>query len=282
MNTIRSEGKTGFQPVSPPRSAKQPLVSIIVATYNCGATIEETIRSVTEQEFPAKELIIIDGGSTDNTLDVIKNHDQMVDYWISEPDRGVYDAFNKGIDQARGTWLYFLGGDDRFADREVLQRIFSRPRRGKMIYGNVLLEGENSLRKTQRVYDGEFTKTKLCMRNICQQAIFYHHSLFNILGKFDLKYPVLADYAFNLRAFAALETEPHFVDITVAVFWKDGLSGQYTDRAFEQDRPALIKKLFGLPYYLFFSGIKYSICLVVRGAELIGLKTKWQNKKTPD
>jgi glycosyltransferase involved in cell wall biosynthesis len=254
-------------------------VSIIVATYNCGATIEETILSVTEQEFPAKELIIIDGGSTDDTLDVIKNHDQVIDFWSSEPDRGIYDAFNKGIARACGEWLYFLGGDDRFADREVLRRIFSRPLNGKIIYGNVLLEGEGPMKRTDNLYDGRFTPLKLCLRNICQQAIFYHKSLFSSLGPFELKYPLLADYAFNLRAFAERETKPLYINTVIAVFWNEGLSGQKVDPVFEQDRPALVKQLYGFPYYLFFSAIRLSIRMVIWGAGSIGLKTKWRNKK---
>jgi hypothetical protein len=122
-----------------------------------------------------------------------------------------------------------------------------------MIYGNVLLEGEGPLKRKNRIYDGKFTKSKLCLRNICHQAIFYHKSLFDDIGIFELKYPILADYAFNLKAFAAESTKPHYIDTLIAVFWKDGLSGQYTDLAFEHDRPALIKELYGFPYDLFLS-----------------------------
>jgi glycosyltransferase involved in cell wall biosynthesis len=212
-------------------------------------------------------------------LDIIKNHARAIDYWLSEPDRGVYDAFNKGIDQARGTWLYFLGGDDRFADDHVLQRVFCRPPKGKMIYGNVLLEGAGPMKRKNKVYDGKFTKAKLCLRNICQQAIFYHHNLFDTLGKFDLKYPILADYAFNLKAFAAEGTKPHFVDTSIAIFWNEGLSGQTIDPAFEQDRPALIKDLYGFPYDFLFIGVKSAIHLLVWFTGLVGLKTRWRHKK---
>lgn len=276
---MRSECGTRFNTVLTEQTYAQPMVSVIIATYNCNGTIEQTLQSVTRQDFTSKELVIIDGGSTDGTLDILKKHDHVIDCWISEPDHGVYDAFNKGINLARGQWLYFLGGDDRFSDENVLQRIFSRPIKGKLIYGNIMLEGDGPLKKTNMVYDGNFTKYKLCLRNICQQAIFYHKSLFNTLGTFDLKYPVLADYAFNMKAFAAKGTEPHFVDTLIAVFWNEGLSGHHTDIAFENDRPALVKHFYGFPYYLFFISVKYSIRLVVWITTLVGLKTKWQNKK---
>jgi glycosyltransferase involved in cell wall biosynthesis len=282
LNIPHGEAGSTAKSDTPTRAPIVPLVSIIIATYNCATTIEQTIRSVTSQDFVGLELIIIDGGSNDGTLDIIKNHARAIDYWLSEPDRGVYDAFNKGIALAHGTWLYFLGGDDRFADDHVLQRVFSRPLKGKMIYGNVLLEGAGPMKRKNKVYDGKFSKAKLCLRNICQQAIFYHHSLFDTLGKFNLKYPILADYAFNLKAFAAEGTKPHFVDTSIAIFWDEGLSGQYTDLAFEQDRPALVKKFYGFPYVFLFIVVKNIISLVVWVAKIVGQKTKWRNKREKD
>lgn len=256
-----------------------PLITIIVAVLNGRETIRQCIETVNNQTYLYKELIIIDGGSTDGTVEILKDNKDKITYWESMLDRGIYHAFNKAIKHARGQWLYFLGGDDRFSDENVLQRIFSRPIKGKLIYGNVLIEGDGPIKRTNMVYDGNFTKYKLCLRNICQQAIFYHKSLFNTLGTFDLKYPVLADYAFNMKAFAAKGTEPHFVDTLIAVFWNEGLSGHHTDIAFENDRHALVKHLYGFPYYLFFISVKYSIRLVVWITDLVGLKTKWQNKK---
>lgn len=279
MNILRSKGGSRLKTGTTEQTPEQPLVSIIIATYNSSNTIEQAIRSLISQDFTSRELIIIDGGSTDGTLDIIKKHEQVIDYWLSEPDQGIYDAFNKGIDLARGDWLYFLGSDDRFFDKKILHRIFSQPVKGKMIYGNILLEGHGPIKRTNNVYDGKFTKYKLCLRNICQQAVFYHKSLFENLGKFNLKYPVLADYAFNMKAFAAEGTEPHFVDTIITVFWNEGLSGQHTDIAFEHDRPALVKQLYGFTYYLFFIAVKYSINLVVWTSALLGLKTKWHNKR---
>ncbi len=279
MNNPQSTTGTSSESAATEQTSLTPLVSVIIATYNCHATIEQTIQSVISQDFAGKELIIIDGGSTDGTREIIKKHDQAIAFWSSEPDRGVYDAFNKGIARARGEWLYFLGADDRFIDETVLGQIFARPLPGKMIYGNVLLEGTGPIKRNNCVYDGKFTKLKLCLRNICHQAVFYHKSLFATLGNFDLQYPVLADYAFNLKAFAAEGTEPHYLETLIAVFWNEGISGHHTDGAFERDRPALIKQHCGFPYYLFFIGVKYAIRFVILVTGLLGIKTKWQHKK---
>ena len=86
-----------------------PLVSIITVVYNGHRTLEETIQSVVNQNYPNIEYLIIDGGSTDGTMEILKKYDDTIDYWISEPDKGVYHAMNKGIEIAQGEWLYFLG-----------------------------------------------------------------------------------------------------------------------------------------------------------------------------
>ena len=111
---IRSSGK--LKATSP----GAPLISIITAVLNGDKTLERTIQSVIDQDYKNIEYIIIDGGSTDGTLDIIKKYDHAIDYWMSEPDEGIYDAFNKGIQISSGEWIYFLGADDYFVDQNVL------------------------------------------------------------------------------------------------------------------------------------------------------------------
>lgn len=102
---------------------KTPLISIIIPTYNCENTFTIALKSVLSQDLEEKEIIIVDGGSSDGTLDLLNKYDQQIDYWISEPDNGIYDALNKGIDLANGEWLYFLGSDDKLYDNHVLTDI---------------------------------------------------------------------------------------------------------------------------------------------------------------
>lgn len=108
---------------SKPKS-KTPKISIITIVLNNRIFLEHTIQSVSDQVFKNYEYIIIDGGSTDGTKELIKDSAGKIDYWVSEPDRGIYDAMNKGAKLAKGEWLLFLNAGDRFANPEVLSDIF--------------------------------------------------------------------------------------------------------------------------------------------------------------
>ena len=87
-------------------------ISVITATYNSGVYLEDSIKSVIQQKDDNLEYIIIDGGSKDNTVDIIKKYSQYISYWVSERDNGIYDAWNKGVKKATGDWILFIGGDD--------------------------------------------------------------------------------------------------------------------------------------------------------------------------
>lgn len=238
-NTARIEGGKRCRVFSKETIGELPLVSIITAVYNGNTTIEETIKSVINQNYPNFEYLVIDGGSTDRTVETLKIYDDAIDYWVSEPDKGVYDALNKGIDLAKGEWLYFLGADDQLFDKNVLQIFFSKPHDTKLVYGNVL-------RASSGLYDGPSSRWKILYRNLCQQGTFYHRDLFIALEKFDPKYPILADWFFNLRAFAGKNTKPIFIDSIVALYSDAGMSTVNVDNAFFKDREKNIRKLFGL------------------------------------
>lgn len=101
----------------------QPLISVITVSYNAAMTIELTIQSVLQQAYSRVEYIIIDGGSTDGTIEIIKQYEEQLAYWVSEPDNGIYDAMNKGVDRAKGDYAVFLGADDSFVDGAVLSMV---------------------------------------------------------------------------------------------------------------------------------------------------------------
>lgn len=103
--------------------SEKPLITVVTVVYNGAETLEQTILSVVNQTYDNIEYIIIDGSSTDGTLDIIKKYEDKIDYWQSEPDKGIYDAMNKGIKLANGNWIYILGSDDFLVDKEILQNV---------------------------------------------------------------------------------------------------------------------------------------------------------------
>lgn len=201
---------------SPPACSIRPLITVIMPVFNGEQSLEASILSVVSQNCDNLEYIIVDGGSTDGTLEILRRHDSSIDYWISEPDRGIYDAMNKGVQLARGRWLYFLGSDDTLRDslRVVAQFLCDDQ---TVYYGNVFKTG------SKRLYDGGFGPWKLSRRNICQQAIFYPRSLFEV-RQFDLRYRLLADWEFNMRTYSDSRFKIQFLPLTIANY--NDLSGK--------------------------------------------------------
>ena len=105
------------------REQSQPLFTIIIAVFNGAKTLQQCIDSVAQQSYPNKQLIIIDGGSTDGTVELLQANDQSISYWVSEPDAGIYNAWNKGLKQANGEWICFLGADDYFYQVSLGKRL---------------------------------------------------------------------------------------------------------------------------------------------------------------
>lgn len=108
------------------QKANYPLVTVITVVYNAKELLEETILSVLNQTYSNIEYIIVDGGSTDGTLDIIKKYQDKISKYISEPDQGIYDAMNKGMSLSKGQWLNFMNAGDSFYSNDVLQKVFER------------------------------------------------------------------------------------------------------------------------------------------------------------
>jgi len=116
----------------------QQLITVVTVVFNGDQLLEETIRSVVRQTYKDIEYIIIDGGSTDGTLDIIKKYEDKIDYWISEPDDGIYDAMNKGIANATGDWIYFINAGDSLFSVKTLEnlKLDSLSSATDILYGN--------------------------------------------------------------------------------------------------------------------------------------------------
>lgn len=200
--------------------------SIVIPTFNSGQTLENCLKSILNQTYTDFEVLMMDGVSTDDTLQIASsfNDDRIRIY--SEPDKGIYDAMNKGIDLAKGKWLYFLGSDDEFYDKNVLSEINKKTANSinKVIYGNVLIVGDSGWAKHGDIYNGYFDKKNIIMKNICHQSIFYYFETFKKIGNYDIKYHICADHEFNIRACAKFPFK--YIDLITAKFKGGGLSSK--------------------------------------------------------
>jgi glycosyltransferase involved in cell wall biosynthesis len=244
--------------------AKKPLVTIVTAVLNGQGTLERTIKSVIAQTCPDIEYIIVDGGSDDGTIDLLLKYDEHIDYWFSEPDKGIYDALNKGIALATGEWVYFIGADDALVNNEVIASVFTEKYQSRLVYGNVI---HGNLDKK---YGGEFTKKRLYFENICHQSIFYRRDIFELMGTFDTKYKLLADWAFNMRAFSMEDINPLYLDIVIADYSLAGVSATMIDQAFTDDKFRLIRKYFGWSHYLIARYLVLNELVHINGKKYIG------------
>ena len=243
-NTVKNSGGKRCKGTSAPNGPDGPLITVVTPVFNGDKDLEASIQSVLNQEYRNIEYILIDGGSTDKTLDILRKYDDSIDYWISEPDRGIYDAMNKAVDLAHGQWVYFMGSDDALRDslKEVAPYLVDER---TVYYGNVFNTG------SKKVYDGPFGPWKLCRCNICQQAILYPRSLFEN-QRFNLEYPVAADWEFNLRILA----NPHFRFQYLPVLFADyndlgGVSAVGpVDERFQRNKSSLIRDFLPFPYYI--------------------------------
>jgi glycosyltransferase involved in cell wall biosynthesis len=164
-------------------------LSIIIATFNASEALERTLTSIFHQSFTDYEVIVIDGRSTDTTMDIVKENDSKIGYWISEDDNGIYDAMNKGIDAAGGKYIQFLNAGDCFVDAGVLGDVFKDNEEAPtLIYGDINMIGMDGSPKTIRAR--EFSKSQLLSFGtgvLCHQAMFVRRDsapLYNTRYKF--------------------------------------------------------------------------------------------------
>lgn len=186
-------------------SSYSPLVTIIVATLNAVETIDRCLLSIINQTYPNKEIIVIDGGSTDGSIDHINEVDGHLAYWETKPDRGIYHAWNKAIELSKGEWICFLGADDYFLDNQVLAsftpHLIQAMESGiRLVYGRV---AQVTARGEVLKYTGKpWSKIHWQMRHgmpLPHPGLMHHISLFKEHGLFDESFQIAGDYEFLLR-----------------------------------------------------------------------------------
>ena len=176
----------------------------MVATYNGAATLQQCINSIALQTYQHKELIVIDGGSTDGTVELLKASQHKITYWVSEPDRGIYHAWNKALLRARGEWICFLGADDHVWDEHVLARMAEElvklPPHIRVAYGQLMLLNGGGERLYAIGEPWERLRQRF-LKSMCipHPGMMHRRSLFEEHGGFDESFRIAGDYELLLR-----------------------------------------------------------------------------------
>lgn len=206
---------------------EQPLISIITVTFNAEASIEQTILSVINQTFSNIEYIIVDGASKDGTIDIINKYRSKIDLFISEKDRGIYDAMNKGIDLSTGDWLLFMNSGDRLVNENVISDTFSQlfPDCIDLIYSDWFLCDFLIDKDTFFSVKANYEKGYLL-----HQSVIYKKKLHNEFGKYIVTDKlIISDYIF----FNIIPKERYFKSaVIISVNDRNGITSKYW--AFEQ------------------------------------------------
>ena len=201
-------------------------ISIITVCYNSAKTIEKTFQSVQSQTYNNIEYIVVDGGSKDTTLDIVEKYKDLVSKSVSEPDKGLYDAMNKGIKMATGDVVGILNSDDIFTDNTVLENIanFHLQKNVDASVGNIIQFNEEG--KTVRKYSAKnWNPEKLKIGFMPPHpSIFFKRELFKRLGLYDLTFKSGADYELIIRYFLENKITYKYSDITTTSMAMGGIS----------------------------------------------------------
>jgi hypothetical protein len=207
-----------------------PFISIVTSTRNAARQLPNASNAMRQQSYSNFEWIIIDGASTDGTVELIQESGDIVDRWISEPDSGIYDAWNKGLELARGAWICFLGADDWLWDHDVLMKLSTVLEQAyppfRVVYGRVAIVNRAG---EVLFYEGTpWPKVKRRFQSIMcipHPALMHHRSLFEEHGFFDTSFRIAGDYDLLIRELR--RRDALFVpDVVTAAMSREGISSR--------------------------------------------------------
>jgi len=213
------------------KSCNMPLVSIITVCYNSANTLEHTINSVISQTHKNIEYIIIDGGSTDGTQEIIKKYERYINYWVSEKDEGIYDAINKGISVSTGELVGIINSDDWYNDNavEIIVNEYMSQRENDILHGNSILHFKESQYLVLPLLDINRVRYRMPLNH---PACFVTKRAYESYGCFDVKYKIAADYELMLRFYLKGAKFMH-VNKVISHMRTGGISWSTTDVFYE-------------------------------------------------
>lgn len=230
-------------------------ITVVTVCYNAVETLEETMLSVLNQTYPDIEYIIIDGGSTDGTVDIIKKYADRLANWISEPDKGIYDAMNKGIALATGDWIIFMNAGDSFVNQNVLKEISVVFRSEvDVVYGDNFM-----IYKSQRIHHrAQFFSSKDINMPFNHQSTFVK-TIYAKQYPFNLKYRIAGDYNFFFNLYK-LGRKFRYVSLPVANYTMDGISQKNVIKTFKEIKEIQNKEK-NVNYYIGLSYLRIKLLL---------------------
>ncbi len=266
-----------------------PLVTIITVVFNGKKYLEQTIQSVINQTYDNIEYIIIDGGSTDGTIDIIRNYEKVIDYWVSEPDKGIYNAMNKGIKLSQGKLIGLINSDDWYLENAVETVVKSYLNNSK---SNVIITGAvyrtdnqgNILFKLNKPASFLHQKINRIMP-VNHPATFVDQEVYAEIGLFDEQYKIAGDYNFIYRAYYSKKVDFLFTEACLAYMRLDGLSEKPTSallRAKENflvrsHQISLIRNIY-IFLHLFLWDLSKKIIQKLLGETPVSIYRQWRYK----
>lgn len=220
-------------------------ISIITVCFNAANDLRKTIESVKNQTCKSLEYIVIDGGSRDDTLNIIKGSNDVINFWISEPDHGIYDAMNKGIRKATGEWLIFMNAGDVFVSNNVLEE-FNRYLSDDIdiLRGNIVRIYDKFKAVSQGITSQNPTLMDMISGSFHHQACLIRRKLFLNYGLYSTEYKLCSDWKFFFDCVVLHHVKTRYVNYTVAAFRMDGASSNNTQR-YENESKAYLVSLYG-------------------------------------
>lgn len=257
-------------------------ISVITVVYNNEKTLEKTINSVLSQSYKEIEYIIVDGKSTDGTLDIINRYKKNISKFVSEKDNGIYDAWNKGVKMATGDIIFFINSDDIFYDDNVLEivaKAFQQNLNYDYIYGGIVSRGIFNNGK-DAVFLKEISNYSIKMGQVIPQpSLFIKRSLFDEIGFYNTDYKVNADFDFDCRLVINNKKGLH-VKYLISYYDQNGYSSRGGWNLY-QEKISVIRKHFGNYYaslYYIKSVFRYLTVSLLKKFGIAGLISNLINK----
>ncbi|MDJ0696541.1 glycosyltransferase family 2 protein [Mastigocoleus sp. MO_188.B34] len=278
VNPDRKEGGIEVSAKLYKQSTKdKPLVSIFTVVFNSATTLEQTILSVLGQTYQNIQYIIIDGGSTDGTLEIIKKYEEQIDYWVSEPDSGIYDAMNKGISLCEGVLIGIINAGDNYM-KDAIENICNIYKDNK---DEIILVG--NCQEYFSDYSGwvilSGNLTKLPYKMVPHPSVFVPLSIYETYGGFDTKFQIASDYDFILRCYLQ-KVQFFHINKVLATASARGFSSNYYLTEIEYLKVRFKYGLLNIKSFMlsFFSLTKVTLHLMLERIKLWQLIEKSRNK----